>query len=576
MARLFASVVVLSAFVGCTVPDGGGEAADSVPAGSADLWAAYLRGRIAQDSADEAGALGAFSAALAEDPTSEELQLRVMALATSEGRLDLALPIARNLARSGGASGLAEILLATDAVKRGNRTEAVAAGIGIPGTGFFGLAGGLIRAWTLMVPPADPDGALAEIDKLDDHSGLGDLQGALIADLAGRKDEATKRFKAALARGTAPLRLTQLAGNFFERSGDTAGASALYDRYAAGNTGGLGFTPALSTAGPPAPLVADARHGLAEALFDLASLTREAQVPELALITIRLSLDLAPDSGLAAIVLADAMEAEHRPAEALAVYRGIDPHSPLGWTARLREAALLDATGDHDGGIALLRALAAERPDRPEPVILLGDILRDHDDDRGAVEAYGEALDRVGADPKSRYWSLHFSRGVALERLGDWARAEPELRAALAARADDAAILNYLGYSLVDRGVKLDEALNLIERAVALRPRDGAYVDSLGWAYFRLRDYDKAERTLERAVELLPSDPEVTEHLGDAYWQGGRKSEARLQWRRALDLAPKPDMAKRLTAKLDHPPALVPGSKPPKPAAKPAAKPSAS
>ena len=94
--------------------------------------------------------------------------------------------------------------------------------------------------------------------------------------------------------------------------------------------------------------------------------------------------------------------------------------------------------------------------------------------------------------------------------------------------------MNYLGYSLVEKQIKLDEALDMIERAVAARPDSGYIVDSLGWVLFRLGRYEEAVAPMERATELMPIDPIVNDHLGDVYWSVGRYLEAEFQWKRAL------------------------------------------
>jgi len=123
---------------------------------------------------------------------------------------------------------------------------------------------------------------------------------------------------------------------------------------------------------------------------------------------------------------------------------------------------------------------------------------------------------------------------------------------ALELQPDQPLVLNYLGYSWVDMHRNIDQATRMIERAVQLRPNDGAIVDSLGWALYRLGRYDEAVVQLERAVELKGGDPVITDHLGDAYWRVGRQEEARFQWRRALGLKPDQDMTLQVQRKLDH------------------------
>ena len=121
-------------------------------------------------------------------------------------------------------------------------------------------------------------------------------------------------------------------------------------------------------------------------------------------------------------------------------------------------------------------------------------------------------------------------------------------------------MLNYLGYSWIDKGQNLEAALKMIQRAVELRPNDGYIVDSLGWAYYRLGDFGNATQILEHAIELLPEDPTVNDHLGDAYWRSGRLAEARFQWRRALQFKPEADEIKTIETKLDRGPAARPPS----------------
>ncbi len=154
------------------------------------------------------------------------------------------------------------------------------------------------------------------------------------------------------------------------------------------------------------------------------------------------------------------------------------------------------------------------------------------------LERYAEArplLERVvAAEPSSlvaRFWL-----GATLERLGEADAAEGEFRRLLAAAPDHAPTLNYLGYMWIESGKNVDEAVGLVERAVRLDPDNGAYVDSLGWGYFRQGRLPAAVRMLERAVRLQPEDATVLEHLGDAYLANGDPSRARSAYQKALEL----------------------------------------
>ncbi len=109
-------------------------------------------------------------------------------------------------------------------------------------------------------------------------------------------------------------------------------------------------------------------------------------------------------------------------------------------------------------------------------------------------------------------------------------------------------MLNYLGYSWIDQGIHLDEGFKMLRRPSRCGPRTAIIVDSLGWAHFKLGDYDEAVQELERAVSLKPADPTINDHLGDAYWRIGRKLEAQFQWNHARDLNPDPDDLPKILA----------------------------
>ena len=118
-------------------------------------------------------------------------------------------------------------------------------------------------------------------------------------------------------------------------------------------------------------------------------------------------------------------------------------------------------------------------------------------------------------------------------------------------KGDEPSTLNYLGYTWIDNNRNLRKGLKLIEQAVRLRPNDGAIVDSLGWAHYRLGNFQEAVKHLEYAVGLVPGDSTLNDHLGDAYWRVGREREARFQWNHALKLNPEPEDADKIRQKLE-------------------------
>ena len=225
----------------------------------------------------------------------------------------------------------------------------------------------------------------------------------------------------------------------------------------------------------------------------------------------------------------------------------IAPTSPYAETARASAAWLLRAEGRNAEAIAAAQANA--RSGGRLARTTAADLYRATERWPEAEAAYS-ALIASFPTPGPGEWSLFFSRGAVRAQTNRWAEAEADFRRALELSPDQPEVMNYLGYGLIDRGENLTEGLELVQRAVLLRPQSGHIVDSLGWAYFRLGQYDTALEFLERAVELSPGDVTLNDHLGDALWRVGRRIEARYQWRRALSLSPTAEERTRLELKV--------------------------
>ncbi|KPF75177.1 hypothetical protein IP88_07420, partial [alpha proteobacterium AAP81b] len=296
-------------------------------------------------------------------------------------------------------------------------------------------------------------------------------------------------------------------------------------------------------------LAPDPRRAIAWMAARLATdLSRERPIP-LALLFARVSSFLAPDLPASWLVTGDMLARLGQRDAALAAWAAIPGDDALAGAVATRRTELLIAAGrDAEAGRLLLAATASPQTGA-DAWTQLGDWHRRGERFADAAAAYGRAIDRAGA---AAAWPLYFLRGSMRERAGHWPGAEADLRAALAKAPSEPTILNYLGYSLLDRGERLDEAGALIERAAALRPNDGGITDSLGWSLYRRGRFAEAVASLEKAATLVPEDATITGHLGDALWQVGRRIEARFRWRAALDLDPTPAERKALMAKLDY------------------------
>ncbi|HTW50367.1 MAG TPA: tetratricopeptide repeat protein [Stellaceae bacterium] len=547
-----------------------------VSASAGDLYGDYLAGRHAEQMRDYPAAASWFEKAITADPNSPELISRTFLMAVGAGNFDRAQPLAQQELKVDPTDALAGLVMIVERLKANDDAGAVKYAAALPSDGVHRFVGPLALAWTRMATGdlQGADAALQQLDKFNGFKPLKDFQLGLLYDFAGQVDKADSYYAKTLAdNDQLNWRLTDAIANFYERHGKADKAKALYQKFIDQNIGSEIAQTVLSARPPGVPkaMINSATDGLAEAMFDLASVLNQTETIDLALIYDRYALWLQPDFRLAQLLLADVLSTQNEPAQSLAVLQAIPKNSPYSWSARLRAAADLEDLDRSDEAIAQLRAMAAEQPKTVGADIQLGDILRNKKRYDEAAAAYNEAIERSKADGIPDRWALFYDRGVSYERAGDWQKAEADLEQALALKPDQPLILNYLGYSWVDRGEKLDQGLKMIEKAVELRPEDGYIVDSLGWAHYRMGDYAGAVEYLERAVELVPSDSTINNHLGDAYWRTGRLTEARYQWRRALQFGPDKDDLQPLETKLEKGlgPPSTPASASPASAAKP-------
>lgn len=300
----------------------------------------------------------------------------------------------------------------------------------------------------------------------------------------------------------------------------------------------------------PFDMVRTPRDGFAEVFYSVAAALSGQASDRFSLLYLRLAEYIAPSHTDAILLGAGLLEGLGQVDLAAEAYGTIPADSPVFVTAEIERAQALTRADRTEEGIAVLRALADRLPDRFDVQQALGDALRRDEQYEQARAAYDRAIALL-ADDAARNWVVYYARGVTHERTQNWPDAEADFRKALSLSPDEPLVLNYLGYSLVERHENLDEALQMIRTAVAARPDNGFITDSLGWVLFRLGDYDTAVPYMERAAELTPSDPVINDHLGDVYWAVGRLREARFQWRRALSFDPTPDEADRIRRKLE-------------------------
>jgi tetratricopeptide (TPR) repeat protein len=225
--------------------------------------------------------------------------------------------------------------------------------------------------------------------------------------------------------------------------------------------------------------------------------------------------------------------------QAYLLARKYDQAAELARAARIRrptelrlaqlEARALSKAGRKDRAVVVMRDAVAEHADDVQAHLTLAEILQDAARADEADQVLDQAAERFPAEI-----SVPFQRGALLEQRKDYSRAEAAFRQALAHDPLHAPSLNYLGYMLAERGDRLDEAVSLVERALAIDPDNGSYLDSLGWALFKQKKVDQAEPLLRRAAEQAPNNSVVQDHLGDVLWAAGKRPEAVAAWTQSL------------------------------------------
>lgn len=498
---------------------------------------AYLAARVALFNSDFAEAASYYTEALGRDPGNAALMEHVITAQLALGDIPRALPVARRLEELGLVSQMANMVIIADKIGQGEYEDLL--GRASEEQGVSPLVDGLMLGWAYMGTGAVAK-ALEQFDTVAQDDGLrgfamyhkalalasvGDFEGAeaIFSDTSGGTAILSRR--AALAYAEV---LSQL-----ERDGEAA--DMLRDAF------GPGADPAVTDlirrldAGETLPFthVRSARDGMAEIFFSIAVVLNGETASDYALIYTRMASYLRPDHIDAMLLGAELLEDVGQYDLAVAAYKQVPKDSPDFHAAELGRAEALRSAGKPDAAIEVLEQLAVAYPDQAAVQAALGGLFRQQEDYASAARAYDRAID-LTPETGRNLWFLLYARGICHERLGNWAEAEADFRTALELNPEQPQVLNYLGYSMVEKQENLDEALDMIERAVAARPDSGYIVDSLGWVLYRLGRYKDAVGHMETAVELMPVDAVVNDHLGDVYWAVGRKLEAEFQWRRAL------------------------------------------
>jgi len=526
------------------------------PASAAHVSASgsFLAAQHASRERDAAAAANFYRSALRNDPKNNELLDRTFLSVLLNGDVEEAVRLADRVLAVDKEDRIARLVLGVRAIKQKQYQVArqqLAQSVRGPITD---LAAVLLSAWTQNTP-AESKTAVDAIDKLTGPDWYGifkELHAGMILDVAGQKTAAGKRLEHAHQLDATALRVVQAYGSYQSRNGNKDEALKTFKAFEEVLPHHPLIAEAISdlNAGKKLPVMIDSpQAGAAEVLYGLGAALGRRGGEDLGLIYLQLSLYLVPSHQLALLSLADLYEGLKKPELAIKTYERMPPNSPLERSALIQRAIDLDGSDRSDEAKADLQKLITASPTDLEAIMALGNILRGRKQFAECADVYSKGLATMPVPDKAA-WTLFYFRGICLERSKQWPKAEADLKKALELFPDQPHVLNYLGYSWIDKGQNLDDGMRMIRRAVEQRADDGYIVDSLGWAYYRIGKYEEAVKELDRAVELKPEDPTINDHLGDAYWKVGRVVEARFQWAHARDLGPEADELPAIEAKL--------------------------
>lgn len=527
----------------------GGLAVIEAQTSETSLSGNYLAAQTASNDNNAQEAVLFYEKAIALDPENIILKQAMFTALTSNGQLDKAIMLLSEIGPEDQTETLNFAVSAADALKKKSWARALSQIENIEGTDLDSMTSKLFGAWAL-VGDRKIDDAIAKAETVAGPAWtkvIKDYHVGLILSAAERDDEAISYLEKAISNRSVASALTETFIRAFEalgrahaRSGDTSKAIKII-------SDGLLLLPAhppllklladLRAEEAITPLLFSPQQGAGEIFFNVGSaISRQGGLP-FAQSHLQLAHFLDPKSDVSLLSLANVYEGQNKFERANDYYSKISEVGPYANRAQLEIGMNLNQMDMVEESIEKLKKLVAEDPNDLSVISALGRIYSQHEKHYPVTELLNDAIPRI-ASIRSNHWSLFYRRGIALERTDQWDKAELDFRKALELSPNQSDVLNYLGYSWIDKGINLEEGLAMIRKAVELRPNSGFIIDSLGWAFFRLERYEEAVGELENAIKFMPTDPVLNDHLGDAYWKVGRKLEATFQWRHALGNKP--------------------------------------
>ncbi|WP_425493416.1 tetratricopeptide repeat protein [Hoeflea prorocentri] len=542
----------------------------------ASFAGALLAGRTAEADRDAETAIDLYRTALRFDADNTDLQQRLMVLLFNNGNFDEGVALAEKLKGDPTIESTARLALGINAVRQREFKNAQNlldyAGV----NDLERLLHGLLQSWAYF-GDRKGDQAQETIDALEGPEWYGifkTFHSAALQEALGNTDGARRLYTAVItdqnSAGMAPdtyIAASMSLAGMEKRLGNEQRAK---DALATGTAFAPGYAPLralqerIEAGETPKASIRNSAQGASAVLYTIGSALNRSGAEDFVAIYLNFARALDPKNAGTLIMLGALLENQGKPEAAIALYEAVPEGSIFHRVSELQLGLNLSDLDRLDEAKQHLRDLIEIDPTDMRAYLAYGSVLSQAKSYREMADNYDRAVQAIGVLPDQSHWNIFYQRGIAYERLKEWEKAEPNFERALELNPNQPQVMNYLGYSWIDMNIHLDEGMELIREAVRLRPNDGYIVDSLGWAYYRLGDYENAVEELERAVEIRPGDPTINDHLGDAYWRAGRKTEARYQWERSLTMEPElteiPKIKSKIAKGLPDLPAKAPSA----------------
>ena len=504
-------------------------------------YGTYLAARVAHIRQNYDTAADYYMKNLKFGAENEDVLGSTYLLLASEGRIDEAAEYALKARENGDKTNLIAFIAMTKYMHENNYKSAYESVLWVSDSPFKNVVLPLFQSWILAASGKNENAfeVLEAIKKDKGLMALYHMQRGMLNDYFGNEKEAFEDFEMIVDDETMPLsfRALQIIGNFYLRNGKKEKIIEVAQKYYEQNRenpmlGSLIESFKNADTQKLEKIIDSPQKGLAEAVFNVGTIFRGFQ-NEVAQLFTSLVLYLNPDFEVARVSMADIYEQTHRYQKATDEYLKIKPSSPVYYVAQLKAATTYMTQDKNKEAFETLSNLLKMYPKSEHITFRLGELSRVMKKYDKAIEFYQKALDELAMADKER-WTIYYALGISYERQNKWQEAEDAFKKALELSNRHPFVLNYLGYSWIERGMNYNEALYMIFEAHRKNSEDGHIIDSLGWALYKMGNYENAVKVLERASEYLPSNAVVFEHLGDAYYQVGRKNEAKYQWQHAL------------------------------------------